>query len=92
MLGRIEIVSSEYVGGEFHFRLREPELQIGEFIGRIIQNLPEEHRAAALAEISGAEMERVAVEMEKTPAPSDILIKMRKENGTWRIYESGNAN
>ena len=92
MLGRIEIVSSEYVGGEFHFRLREPELQIGELIGMIIQNLPEEHQAAALAEISGAEMERVAVEMENTPAPSDILIKMRKENGTWRIYESGNAN
>ena len=56
-----------------------------------MQNLPEEHQAV-LAEIPGAEMEKIAVEMEKTPAPPDILIKMRKENGAWRIYESGNAN
>ncbi len=92
MLGRTEIVSSEYVDGEFHFRLREPKLQIGELIGMVVQNLPEDHQAAALAEIPGAEMERLAVEMENTPTPSDILVKMRKENGTWRIYESGNAN
>lgn len=92
MLGRTEIVSSEYVDGEFHFRLREPKLQIGELIEMVVQNLPEDHQAAALAEIPGAEMERVSVEMENTPAPSDILIKMRKENGAWRIYESGNAN
>ena len=95
MLGRTEIVSSEYVGGEFHFRLREPKLQIGELIEMVMQNLPEDHQAAALAEIAeipGAELERVAVEMENRPAPSDILIKMRKENGAWRIYESGDAN
>ena len=92
MLGRTEIVSSEYIGGECHFQLREPELQIGELIEMVVQNLPEDHQAAALAEIPGAEMERLAVEMENTPAPSDILIKMRKENGAWRIYESGNAN
>ena len=91
ILRRTGIVSSEYVGGECHFRLREPELQIGELIGMVMQNLPEEHQAA-LAEIPGAEMEKIAVEMEKTPAPPDILIKMRKENGAWRIYESGNAN
>lgn len=94
MLGRTEIVSREYVGGEFHFRLREPKLQIGELIGMVMQNLPEEHQAAALAEIPGAEaeMDRIAVEMENRPAPSDILVKMRKEDGAWRIYESGNAN
>ena len=94
MLGRTEIMSREYVGGEFHFRLREPKLQIGELIGMVMQNLPEEHQAAALAEIPGAEaeMESIAVEMENRPAPSDILIKMRKENGAWRIYESGNVN
>lgn len=94
MLGRAEIVSREYVGGEFHFRLREPKLQIGELIGMVMQNLPEDHQAAALAEIPGAEAEmgRIAVEMENRPAPSDILIKMRKEDGAWRIYESGNAN
>ena len=94
MLGRTEIVSREYVEGEFHFRLREPKLQIGELIGMVMQNLPEDHQAAALAEIPGAEaeMERIAVEMENRPAPSDILIKMRKEDGAWRIYESGNAN
>ena len=91
IVGRIEVVSSEYVGGECHFRLREPELQIGELIGMVMQNLPEEHQAV-LAEIPGAEMEKIAVEMENTPAPPDILIKMRKENGAWRIYESGNAN
>ena len=91
-LDRTEIVSSEYVGGEFHFRLREPELQIGELIGLVIQNLPEERQAAALAEMPEGEMERIAAEMENRPAPSDILVKMRKENGAWRIYESGNAN
>ena len=91
-IGRTEIVSSEYVGDEWHFRLREPELQFRELIGMVVQNLSEEQQAAALAEIPGAEMERIAVEMENTPAPSDILIKMRKENGAWRIYESGNAN
>ena len=91
-IGRAEIVSSEYVGDEWHFRLREPELQFRDLIGMVMQNLPEEQQAAALAEIPRAEMERIAVEMENTPAPSDILIKMRKENGAWRIYESGNAN
>ena len=91
-IGRAEIVSSEYVGDEWHFRLREPELQFRDLIGMVIQNLPEEQQAAALAEIPRAEMERIAVEMENTPTPLDILIKMRKENGAWRIYESGNAN
>ena len=84
-IGRAEIVSSEYVGDEWHFRLREPELQFRDLIGMVMQNLPEEQQAAALAEIPRAEMEN-------TPTPSDILIKMRKENGAWRIYESGNAN
>lgn len=91
-IGRAEIVSSEYVGDEWHFRLREPELQFRDLIGMVMQNLPEEQQAAALAEIPRAEMERLAVEMENTRTPSDILIKMRKENGAWRIYESGNAN
>ena len=84
-IGRAEIVSSEYVGDEWHFRLREPELQFRDLIGMVMQNLPEEQQAAALAEIPGAEMEN-------TRTPSDILVKMRKENGAWRIYESGNAN
>ena len=84
-LGRIEIMSSEYVDGEFHFRLSEPDLQTGELIGMVIQNLPEDHPAAALAEIPGAEMEN-------TPAPPNILVKMRKENGAWRIYEYSNIN
>ena len=86
-IGRAEIVSSEYIGDEWHFRLREPDLQFRDLIGMVMRNLPEEQQAAALAE-----MERNAVEMENTPTPSDILVKMRKENGTWRIYESGNAN
>ncbi len=84
-IGRAEIVSSEYVGDEWHFRLREPELQFRDLIEMVMQNLPEEHRAAALAETPGAEMEN-------TSTSSDILIKMRKEDGAWRIYESGNAN
>ncbi len=91
-IGRAEIVSSEYVGDEWHFRLREPELQFRDLIEMVMQNLSEEQQAAALAEIPRAEMERLAVEMENTRTPSDILIKMRKENGAWRIYESGNAN
>ena len=91
-IGRAEIVNSEYVDDEWHFRLREPELQFRDLIGMVMQNLSEEQQAAALAEISRAEMERIAVEMENTRTPSDLLIKMRKENGAWRIYESGNAN
>lgn len=84
-IGKTEIVSSEYVGGEFHFRLREPDLQFRDLIGMVMQNLSEEQQAAASAEIPRAEMEN-------TPTPSDILVKIRKENGAWRIYESGNAN
>ena len=92
ILGRTEIVSSEYVGNEWHFRLGEPELQIGELIEMVMRSLPEEPQAMALAEIVEAEIEKIVVEMEQAPAPPDTLIKMRKENGAWRIYESGNAN
>ena len=48
-LSQLEIVSSEYVGNEFHFQLRMPMMEMSE--------------------------------------DSDILHKMRKENGVWRIYD-----
>ena len=55
-----EVVSSEYIGDEFHFRLRmpAPEIPVVSDPNRVI-----------------------------FVSPSYQLIKMQKENGTWRIYE-----
>ena len=55
-----EVVTSEYIGDEFHFRLRMP--------------------APEMPEVS--DPNRVIF-----VSPSYQLIKLRKENGTWRIYE-----
>ena len=55
-----EIVTNEYIGDEFHFRLRMPAPEIPD----------------------SSEPDRVTF-----VSPSYQLIKMRKENGTWRIYE-----
>lgn len=57
---RLEVVSSKYVGDEFHFKLGGPP--------------PE------MPEISGMEISEVSA--------SNEIIKMRKENGVWRIYDS----
>ena len=87
IVGRIEVVSSEYVGDECHFRLRLRPLTIGELIGTLVSSLPEEDQAE-LSEIPEVEIAKMEVKMEETPASPDILIKMRKENGAWRIYKS----
>ena len=61
MKSQAKVASSEYVGDEFHFRLRMPAPEIPDF--------------------SDSETEIFI--------PSSYqLIKMRKENGTWRIYDS----
>ena len=91
ILGRTEIVSSEYVGDEYHFQLREKRLTTRELMGMAMRSLPEEHQAE-LPDIPEVEIAKMEAEMEKIPEPPDILIKMRKENGAWRIYEEGNAN
>ena len=57
---RLEVVSSKYVGDEFHFKMGGPP--------------PE------MPEISGMEISKVSA--------SNEIIKMRKENGVWRIYDS----
>ena len=75
IFGEIEVVSGEYVGDEYHFRVRYPVPQIiRELIVTMRQSLPEEYQTELL-EIP-------------EPAPPDTLIKMRKENGAWRIYKS----
>jgi RNA polymerase sigma-70 factor (ECF subfamily) len=91
ILGRTEIVSSEYVGDEYHFQLREKRLTTRELMGMAMRSLPEEHQAE-LPDIPEVEIAKMEAEMEKIPEPPDIPIKMRKENGAWRIYEEGNAN
>ena len=55
-----EVVTSEYIGDEFHFRLRMPAPEIPDV----------------------SDPDRVIF-----VSPAYQLIKMRKENGTWRIYE-----
>ena len=55
-----EVVTSEYIGDEFHFRLRMPPPEIPDIL----------------------DPDRVIF-----VSPSYQLIKIRKENGTWRIYE-----
>ena len=57
-----EIESSEYVGDEFHFRLRAPAVEIPDVSDRDIK-----------------------VSM---IGPSYELIKIRKENGVWRVYDT----
>ena len=61
MQSQSSVVSSKYVGDEFHFRLRMPAPKIPD----------------------GGEQ---GVEISVLPPP-DLLIKMRKEEGVWRVYE-----
>ena len=76
MFGGFEVVSSEYVGDEFHFRVRMPMPQIGALIEPLMRNTPEELRAE-LPEIDTSEL----------PESVENVVKMRKEDGSWRIYE-----
>ena len=63
--GQAEVVSSEHVGDEFHFRLRIP-----------MPKLPE------IPPVPGR------VEMRKLPESVERLVKMRKVDGVWQIYDS----
>ena len=61
MLSQAEIVKSEYVGDEYHFRVRVP--------------LPEKPIPDGF-------------EIPETLVIPDLVYKMRKEDGVWRIYGS----
>ena len=76
MLGGLEVVSSEYVGDEFHFRVRTTSLQFGALIESLMRDTPEELRA-----------ELLEIEMPELPESVENVVKMRKEDGAWRIYE-----
>ena len=72
MLSQADIVSSEYVGDEFHFRLRVPPLEMQEILGMMgleTSEMPEMNEVPAM------------------PAIPDSLQKMRNEDGEWRIYK-----
>ncbi len=62
------VVSSEYVGDEFHFLLRLP--------------------APRMPKIPDSAEQGVERSVSVNPPP-DSLIKMRKEEGVWRVYEGG---
>ena len=70
--GRIEIVSHEFIGDEFRFRLR---MQAPDISG--------------ILDIMAPEMAKVEIEKMEMPALPDTVVKMRKEDGTWRIYGMG---
>ncbi|MDE0300306.1 MAG: hypothetical protein OXN17_16845 [Candidatus Poribacteria bacterium] len=65
MIKQAEVVSSGYVGDEYHFQFGMPAPPTPE--------TPERVRG-------------IEVESNITPPP-DILVKMRRENGAWRIYD-----
>ena len=72
MLSQAEIIGSEYVGDEFHFRLRVP-LRMPVLEGL---EFPE-----------GLEPPESLQLLEVLPESDISLFKMRKEDGTWRIYK-----
>ena len=71
-----EIVSSGHVGDEFHFRLKV-WLPISQILENV--NLPE----GALEGFLPPEI----LEFLETPKSVILLHKMKKENGTWKIYD-----
>ena len=76
MYGEAEVVSSEHVGDEFHFRLRTrtPEMLL-ERVETLLE-MPE------ISQVPGLDIP----EMPEIPDSGTQLHKMRKENGVWRIY------
>ena len=72
MYGRTEIVSSGYVGDEFHFKLRTPMPEMSE--------LPDMSELPGLPEFELPEMPEI-------PEHFDSFHKMRKQDGEWLIYE-----
>ena len=72
MLSRAEIMGSEYVGDEFHFRLRMPlRMPVLEAL-EFPEGLEPPESQQLLAEL---------------PESYISLYKMRKEDGAWRIYK-----
>ena len=71
MFSQAEIVSSEFVGEEFHFRLRVQLPGMSEMLGRFGQDISEVPET---------------FQVPKMPEMPDFLHKMRKENDTWQIY------
>ena len=59
-ISQAEVVSSEYVGDEFHFRLRTPAPEM--------PNISSDHSTSIFI------------------SPGYQLVKMRKENSAWRVY------
>ncbi len=76
MYGQAEVVSSEHVGDEFHFRLRAglPEMLLE--TAETLLEMPE------IQQVPGLDIP----EMSEIPDSGTLLHKMRKENGVWRIY------
>ena len=73
MFGGAEIVSSEYVGDEFHFQLRMPDA-LNTMLGPLMQQMagrPEMAELPPLPQVPDIE----------------VVFKMRKEDGAWRIYD-----
>ena len=62
MISQAEVVSSGYVGSEFHFRLGMPAPE-----------MPVPNKEAVIET--------------EIPPPPETLVKMRKENDTWLIYD-----
>ena len=80
MLGGFEVVSSEYVDDEFHFRVRAPMPQIGALIEPlmpVMRDMPEELRA-----------ELPEIDIRELPESVEKVVKMRNENGVWLIYKN----
>ena len=67
MINQAEIVSSGYVGDEYHFQFGMPAPEIPK-------------------QVPGIGIDS------KISAPPDVLIKMRKEDDTWRIYDGETLN
>ena len=60
-ISQAEVVSNEYVGDEFHFRLRTPAPEM--------PNISSDHSTSIFI------------------SPGYQLVKMRKENSAWRVYD-----
>ena len=67
MYGQAEVVSSEYVGDEFHFQVRTP-----------MPEMPE------IPRVPGLEIP----EMPQLPESMESLVKMRRVDGAWQIYDN----
>ena len=67
MINQAEIVSSGYIGDEYHFQFGMPAPEMPK-------------------QVPGIGIDS------KISAPPDVLIKMRKEDDTWRIYDGETLN